>query len=194
MPQATTLDLMGQLSKTANNKTGVGKIVVTQRGTGYTGPTTGVIINGNGSGATAGAVIEYGGVSTVFTVTPGSGYTAVPTVVIAPPDVPGSTQATAIAYLNDTTVGTPQPAASYYLANRSLQTVTWSYNNVTAMVIIQATLTTNPDVLDWFTLETFNLNSTTEIGYRNIPGTFVWMRAVVQNFTQGVISYIKVTY
>lgn len=194
MPQATTLDLLAQLSKTANNKTGVGRIAVTNPGSGYVGPTAGVTITGNGSNATAGAVIAYGGVGTVFTINPGTGYTAVPTVTIAPPETPGGVQATAIAYLNDLTIGQPQPAASYYLANRSLQTLTWSFNNVTALVTIQATLTTNPLDNDWFNVYSYNLDSATDISYYNLPGTFVWLRAVVQNFTQGIISYIKVTY
>lgn len=152
-----------------------------------------VTISGVGIGATAQALVYNGSVADITVVYPGQGYTQVPTVTISPPAI-GGTQATAVAYLNAVVYGTEQPAASYYLANQPLQTLTWMFSNVTATITIQASLVTRPTADGWFNVQTFTANSTTETSWQNIAGNFVWIRAVVQNFTQGTIQYIKVTY
>lgn len=94
-------------------------------------------------------------------------------------------------------VGEPQKAAAYYLGNKNLQTVTWSFTTVKATMIIEASLANNPTSDDdWFvvyTLATGN-NTLTQNGFTNIEGNFVWLRARVNPFDAGVIQYVKVTY
>ena len=102
-------------------------------------------------------------------------------------------------------VGNKQPAASYYLANQSLQTINVSCGNVSGNITIEATLVTNPSENDWFktfTLEC-NPNATANTDpannanaqlFTNIQGSYVWMRAVVYDFGQGVIDYVKLSY
>lgn len=93
--------------------------------------------------------------------------------------------------------GTKQPAASYYLANSDLQTVSWSLNNFSGTVIIQASLVTSPNESndsDWFNVYTNAVTSTSGVFYSNISGNFVWIRAKLSNFTQGVVQYVKVSY
>ncbi len=75
----------------------VSSITVNNPGSGYTFEPTVTITGGNGTGATAIAIInEAGNVTGIELTTVGSGYTALPTVAISAPDGAG-TQATATA-------------------------------------------------------------------------------------------------
>lgn len=102
------------------------------------------------------------------------------------------------AYSSQTLVrGDKKPAAAYYLGNADLQTVTWNLTSVTGTIVIQASLADNPvesTDLDWFQIYTLICDNRTEISYTNITGNFVWIRAKIQGWTQGVINNVKVTY
>jgi hypothetical protein len=101
--------------------------------------------------------------------------------------------------------GNQQPAASYYLASQSLQTINISCLEVTGNISIQATLVSNPAENDWF--ETYRLecnamatantlpyfNSNAQL-FTNITGSYVWMRAVVYDFANGAVQFIKMAY
>jgi hypothetical protein len=104
---------------------------------------------------------------------------------------------TAYSSNNNLIRGAKKAAAAYYLGNADLQTVTWSLTSVTGLITIQATLTTNPvetTDTDWFTVYQFNCDNLTQNGYTNINGNFVWIRAKIAGFTQGVIQNMKVSY
>lgn len=101
--------------------------------------------------------------------------------------------------------GNQQPAASYYLASQSLQTINISCGNVTGNIAIEATLVSNPQDNDWFNTYTLvcNANATANTDpannanaqlFTNIQGSYVWMRAVVYDFSSGVIDYVKMSY
>jgi hypothetical protein len=90
--------------------------------------------------------------------------------------------------------GERTPAASYYLGASNLQTLTWSFTAVTADISIQASLSEDPSTSDWFEVLSIPASTLTENSFNNITGNFVWLRAVVSNFTTGVIQYIKVSY
>jgi hypothetical protein len=93
--------------------------------------------------------------------------------------------------------GDKKPAAAYYLGNADLQTVTWNLTSVSGVLSIQASLVTDPvlsDDNDWFTVYSNTCNNLTESGYANINGNFVWLRAKISSFTQGVIQNVKVSY
>ncbi len=93
-----------------------------------------------------------------------------------------------------TVVGNTQPAAAYYLGNQDLQTVTYGLTRCTGNVIIEATLASSPTNEDWFKvfqLETANSNI---VSYTNIEGNFVYIRAKVEDFNDGVVNYIKISY
>jgi hypothetical protein len=104
-----------------------------------------------------------------------------------------------------TVVGNIQPAAAYYLGNKDLQTVNLKLNEVTGNIVIQATLATSPLDADWFTVYRLEANSnaapntapklaSNASSYTNIEGNFVQMRAQVQDFTNGVVQFIKLSY
>ena len=100
-----------------------------------------------------------------------------------------------------TVVGNAQPAAAYYLGNRDLQTVNLSLTNMTGNIVIQATLA-NPATLDgqWFDVYELDANADSSGDnsnakvYTNITGNFVYMRAKIVDFNQGVVNYVKLSY
>ena len=99
--------------------------------------------------------------------------------------------------VNGIYTGTRQPAASFYLGNKDLQTVSWNVTTVTGTVTLQASLLDEPSDLltgDWVNIATFAFNNTTTSSFQNINGNFVWLRARVTGFTQGVIQNFKVSY
>lgn len=104
-----------------------------------------------------------------------------------------------------TVTGNSQPAAAYYLGNKDLQTVNASFTNCTGNLIIEATLASNPDDIDWFTVFSLeaNANATPNSApqvasnaaiYSNIEGNFVFVRAKVEDFQGGVVNYTKISY
>lgn len=98
-----------------------------------------------------------------------------------------------------TVTGNTQPAAAYYLGNQDLQTISYSFTNVTGNLEIEATLASSPTSGDWFKVyeveadNNSNTNSTIN-SYQNITGNFVYIRAKVADFANGVVQYVKLTY
>ena len=102
-------------------------------------------------------------------------------------------------------VGDKQQAAAYYLANNDLQTITWNVGTNIAgnsptyfvgTVKIQASLATSPGVFDWFDVYTLPISSTAtgQSGYYNLMGNYVWLRALVTQWTAGPILAIAASY
>jgi len=98
-------------------------------------------------------------------------------------------------------VGEKREAAAYYLANRDLQTVTWILSNqgnsnpnytFVGNITIQASLSTNPGTTDWF--DVYDVNTNQYSGFENISGNYVWLRAKVYNWTQGIINTVNASY
>jgi hypothetical protein len=93
-----------------------------------------------------------------------------------------------------TVTGTYQPAAAYYLGNRDLQTVNLKLTNVTGNIVLEASLATTPTEQDWFEVGKYVANSSNTTTYTNIEGNFVYMRAKVEDFAQGTVQYVKLSY
>jgi hypothetical protein len=102
-------------------------------------------------------------------------------------------------------VGEKQQAAAFYLANSNLQTITWNVGNningnsptyFVGTVKIQASLVTNPGVFDWFDVYTLPITATAtgQSGFYNLMGNYVWLRAVVTQWTAGSILSIAASY
>lgn len=104
-----------------------------------------------------------------------------------------------------TVTGNSQPAAAYYLGNQDLQTVTYSLTQCVGNIVIEATLATQPTASDWF--KVFELEANTNapansapqiasnsVGYTNIEGNFVYVRAKIENFSNGGVNFVKVSY
>ena len=99
---------------------------------------------------------------------------------------------------NTTVTGNAFPAASYYMSSQDLQTVTWSVTTFKGTITIQASLLDTPATdNDWFTVLNVVYNDqagTTINSFNNIVGNYVWIRAVINNFTQGTLNHAKVSY
>jgi len=99
---------------------------------------------------------------------------------------------------NTTVTGNAYPAASYYLSSQDLQTVTWATTSFKGTITIQASLTDTPVIDDdWFTAFNVVYNDpagTTINAFHNIIGNFIWIRAIVNNFTAGTVEHVKVSY
>ena len=104
-----------------------------------------------------------------------------------------------------TVTGNSQPAASYYLGNQDLQTVTYSLTQCVGNIVIEATLASQPTSSDWFKVFELEANAyapansapqiaSNAIGYTNIEGNFVYVRAKVENLSNGGVNFVKVSY
>jgi hypothetical protein len=104
-----------------------------------------------------------------------------------------------------TVIGNSQPAAAYYLGNRDLQTVNIKATGLTGNVIIEASLATTPVERDWFKVYELEANanapsnSATQLAsnasiYTNIEGNFVYIRAKIQDFDNGAVQFVKLSY
>ena len=95
-----------------------------------------------------------------------------------------------------TVVGNAQPAAAYYLGNKDLQTVNFNVSNIIGNIVIQATLA-NPATVDnqWFYVYEYNGSDNPNANvYTNVTVNFVYMRAKVVDFQQGIVGYVKLSY
>ena len=93
-----------------------------------------------------------------------------------------------------TVVGDSQPAAAYYLGNRDLQTVNISLSNCSGNIVLEATLAASPTDTDWFKVYEFEAVTANTSTYSNIDGNFVYIRAKVEDFNNGIVNFIKVSY
>lgn len=104
-----------------------------------------------------------------------------------------------------TVTGNSQPAAAYYLGNKDLQTVNVKLTAVTGNIVIQASLATSPSENDWFKVYELEANanatpnSASQLAsnasiYTNIEGNFVRMRAKIEDFNNGVVNFVKLSY
>jgi hypothetical protein len=98
-----------------------------------------------------------------------------------------------------TVTGSQQPAAAYYLGNKDLQTISYSLTNATCTLQIEATLASNPTTNDWFTVFELTANNdsntnNTVTSFANLDGNFVYVRAIVKDFANGAVNFVKVTY
>jgi hypothetical protein len=93
-----------------------------------------------------------------------------------------------------TVVGNAQPAAAYYLGNQVLQTVNYGLSNCTGNIVIEATLASSPVDTDWFSVYEFEAVTTNTSAYTNIDGNFVYIRAKLEDFSNGIVNYIKISY
>jgi len=95
--------------------------------------------------------------------------------------------------------GNAQPAAAYYLGNQDLQTLSFSFTEVTGNLVIEATLANPPADSDWFKVYEISANNQSNTNanlnsYTNISGNFVNMRAKIVDFNNGTVQFVKISY
>jgi len=101
--------------------------------------------------------------------------------------------------------GNSYPASSYYLGNGNLQTLNLSLTNLVGTVSVEATLASTPTDSDWFevysvTANVWDITNSTHVNnanlvtYVNVPGNFVYSRATINNFQNGIVNYVRMSY
>jgi len=94
--------------------------------------------------------------------------------------------------------GIRQQAANYYGAFGGLQTVAFYLNGFQGRIKIEATLESEPSAdSDWFRVYDVDYTDSTAATTNfstNITGNFVWIRARVEEFTDGSISKVMISY
>ena len=98
----------------------------------------------------------------------------------------------------DVTGNTVQ-AAAYYLGNQDLQTVSYSFTEVTGNLVIEASLAQVPGDGDWFKVYEISANNSSNVNanvnsYTNVSGNFVQVRAKIKDFEHGIVNFVKVSY
>jgi len=95
--------------------------------------------------------------------------------------------------------GNSVQAAAYHLGNQDLQTVSYSFSEVTGNLVIEASLATDPGAGDWFKVYEISANNQANTNanlnsYTNLTGNYVYMRAKIKDFEHGVVNFVKVSY
>lgn len=86
-------------------------------------------------------------------------------------------------------------AVGYYQGQGSIQTVNIQVSNFVGRVKLQAALNDDPAVAAWFDVHDYNrLVPTTDNYSVSLIGNYVWIRAEIENFSEGAIQGIAVTY
>ena len=101
----------------------------------------------------------------------------------------------------DSFVETRQKAADYYKHSTVSQDIQFRVNDFVGSIIIEASLDENPVVdADWFSVHTFPSNipdSSTAVTSNTritVTGNFTWIRARVQDFSDGFIEQVLLVY
>lgn len=91
-------------------------------------------------------------------------------------------------------VGNAVPAANYYGGQGSVQTLSFTVANLTAILTTQATLNDDPTLDHWFDVYALTANATSNTATNSPIGNFSWLRVAVTNFTAGNITVATATY
>lgn len=99
--------------------------------------------------------------------------------------------------------GDKHPGDGYYGRSDGLHTVQYSLVGYQGTISIQATLATQPTEQDWFTVYTMpyqlSINQYTLGPQRlsniiNFTGNYVWIRAVLSEWVDGAVDFIRLNH
>lgn len=89
----------------------------------------------------------------------------------------------------------------YYGRSDGIHTVQYNLTGFLGNIVMQATLAVEPTDADWFTVTTTEHESVTPESedsdgnfIKNFTGNFVWVRAVITNWTDGTINSILLNH
>ena len=99
----------------------------------------------------------------------------------------------------ETVTGEKFKGDGYYGRSDGFHTVQYTLNGFIGTVEIQATLSVDPTADDWFTVYTqaypvSNDEGTTGSFVTNFTGNYVWIRAYINNWTDGTINKIQLNH
>jgi hypothetical protein len=160
---------------------------VTNPGRDYSFPPTVTVVGANTTQARPGALIS-GSVRNINVITPGSGY-SVPPVVTIVGGLGANANATASIVGNLYSISITNPGVGYV-----------AQPNVTISGGGGAGALANSIVgsQQWFTVANIPIvptnNNQVQTGYQNITGSYVFMRAIVNDWANGIIQNITLSY
>lgn len=94
-------------------------------------------------------------------------------------------------------VGDPFKGDGYYGRSDGLHTVQYTISGFSGIVKIQATLALIPTEDDWFSaIEVDHVDSSLTTGsfIENFTGNYVWVRAKIEQWTDGNVDSIKLNH
>lgn len=93
--------------------------------------------------------------------------------------------------------GDAQRAANYYNGQGISQTIDIAVTNFQGVIVIQATLDSDPENTNWVDIYEYGDASSIIITDHHpevLPGKYTWIRAKVLDFTNGTINLITINY
>jgi hypothetical protein len=99
----------------------------------------------------------------------------------------------------ETVIGDAFKGDGYYGRSDGFHTVQYTLDGFVGTIDIQATLAVDPTNADWFTVYTqsYPADSTGSISgsfITNFTGNYVWVRAYVNNWTDGTVNSIQLNH
>lgn len=92
--------------------------------------------------------------------------------------------------------GEPESGDGFYGKSDGLHTIQYSISNFVGTLLIQATICYEPTETDWFTVieNEYELLDETISNIENFIGNYVWIRAVLKNWTHGTVNVIRMNH
>jgi hypothetical protein len=99
----------------------------------------------------------------------------------------------------ETVTGDKYKGDGYYGRSDGFHTVQYTLEGFVGTIDIQATLAVDPADADWFTIYTqaypvVNDEGTTGSFMTNFTGNYVWVRAYINNWTDGSVNSIQLNH
>jgi hypothetical protein len=88
-------------------------------------------------------------------------------------------------------------AVNYYRGQGGIQTVLFQVTGFEGVLVLEATLDSDPDSAAWFETFTYGDGSTvalTDYHPATVTGNFTWVRVRVEGFSGGTINTVSITY
>jgi len=85
----------------------------------------------------------------------------------------------------------------YYGRSDGFHTAQFNYTGFLGTVKLQGTLATNPVAGDWFDITGTDITTTYSqdgVDFKNFTGNFVWVRVVIENWTDGTINSVLLNH
>lgn len=104
-------------------------------------------------------------------------------------------------YTSEIRTGEKFKGDGFYNRADGFHTVQYVYTEFVGSIKIQATLAVDPQEGDWFSLSETELTTVAGFGNtepasvsKNFIGNYIWVRAVIDNWTQGSINKILLSH
>lgn len=95
---------------------------------------------------------------------------------------------------SESVIGDKFKGDGYYGRSDGLHTVQYNFTGLSGDLFIQGTLALEPTESDWFTVDSYMATEETNSVINVFTGNYVWIRAVVGNWTDGTVNSIVLNH